>query len=169
MQGMSSPANQDRGFQRTGNGLFVPICVRRPLDFANQNNTQTINTIGERIYVGDWRELALLVRVHDKTMANGSSITIEVLHELPSPEDPSLYFVGPIGQGNNVTQVLIDVNLPNVSPLPPGLTATPALGVGYATSFGAFVRVVATALGGNPASGTAPRANVSIALQLKGT
>jgi len=140
---------------------YIEIIKERTIDFSQlgQNNT-VIQSLSDAIFVGDYRELALMVRVHSKTIAGGS-LNFMVLNELPSRDDPAPYFVEPVASA--LASITVDGSNPAASPIPP--SATVALKVAISTSFGSHVRVVVQAQGGGAVN---LYANVSIGLNVKG-
>ena len=120
-----------------------------------------IETLKERVWVGNYREIGLMVRVHSKTIPNGTML-VTVNNELWCPEDPALHFVNPTA----IASVSISANAPTVSPIPPGGSTVPALGFNSATGFGSHVRVILTVSAGTPAANL--YADLSIALICKG-
>ena len=139
---------------------LTTITKRRSFDYSNlPPGAIVIVPLSEPIYVGDFRELQLEVRVHDKNMGT-STFTVAAVNELPSPEDPSPYFMQPVGSA--VAVVIVNANGPAASGIP---GSTVALGIAGSTSFGSHVRIVLQVTG----SGAVLQADLSISLLTKGT
>ena len=146
---------------------YIVICPRRTFDFSGLGiGLIVIQTIRERIWVGNYRELTLMVRVHSKNFGSTGSIAISVANELWCPKDPALQFVTSVTPGQSLASVSVSSNAPTASPIPPGVNGF-ALGAGTTTSFGSHVRVCAYATGGSAVANL--YADLSIALILKGT
>jgi hypothetical protein len=95
-------------------GHIIPIVQKRKVDFATLANNATQDVIlADRIDLVHWREVTMMVRVSEHTLNNGAgSITLSVLMQSWTAEDPSVVFLGTLAQP-------ADIVINSSSPLAP--------------------------------------------------
>jgi len=81
--------------QATGESRTVPILSKRKLDFDSMASPATReDVLVKALDVTAYTEATLLVRVHEVDIGASRELDIEVYHTSPSPDDPSIDFVG---------------------------------------------------------------------------
>ncbi len=80
-------------------GRTIRVCPPRDFDFSGLAASQEeIVTVGERIDVSQYDELDLIVRLHEGTLPTPGVLTVRVVSDGFTPDDPSVDFFGaPVG------------------------------------------------------------------------
>jgi hypothetical protein len=139
-------------------GIVIPLMAERVVDFSGLSSSGLLDhVLAQRIPVHQWRQMALIVRIHSLTINGTDGFSVEARLDSFTPEDPTIVW---LSFNQNAGSVFINSSTPS-----PTLLRVPIQTIGPA-AWASYGAVVARCNSGHT-SGLPLRATISLSLEAK--